>query len=244
VCAGDGRLFGSYEALEGGLTNDALVDLTGGIGYRVDLTRKHELPQDLFARLQMQDKMSTLMSCSINVIMLITKSLIILSAPSMWLTWTMNGCIMPIICQFWDCKLLLVISLSHVSSKYPGLCHLLFSRHVSILQESVVIPSRLRGVYLLGLAGHSNNRSTGTRGFLTHCCALLLPAAAAAAVLSRDQSLRWRQWKMQQHRLHPVWSAAVLMQATRRTMETRLSNGLILGHAYSITRVLKVRWCC
>jgi len=61
------RLFGSYEALEGGMTNDALVDFTGGIGYRVDLTKKHELPSDLFTRLQTLDGMSTLMSCSITV---------------------------------------------------------------------------------------------------------------------------------------------------------------------------------
>jgi len=65
------RLFGSYEALEGGMTNDALVDFTGGISYRVDLMCKHELPQDLFTRLQTQDRMSTLMSCSINVCLLI-----------------------------------------------------------------------------------------------------------------------------------------------------------------------------
>jgi len=32
------------------------------------------------------------------------------------------------------------------------------------------------------------------------------------------------------------------MQATRQTMETRLSNGLVIGHAYSITRVLEVRF--
>lgn len=59
------RLFGSYEALEGGMTNDALVDFTGGIGYRVDLTDQDE--QDLFAWMQNQNKMNTLMSCSIYV---------------------------------------------------------------------------------------------------------------------------------------------------------------------------------
>jgi len=61
------RLFGSYEALEGGMTTDALVDFTGGTSYRIDLTKKHELPQDFFAQLQRLDRMSTLMSCSINV---------------------------------------------------------------------------------------------------------------------------------------------------------------------------------
>jgi len=60
-------LFGSYEALEGGMTDDALVDFTGGVGYRVDLTKKRDLPRDLFARMQMHYRMSTLMGCSINV---------------------------------------------------------------------------------------------------------------------------------------------------------------------------------
>jgi len=64
------RLFGSYEALAGGQVGDALVDFTGGIGYRIDLTKKRELPRDLFARLQIQDNMSTLMGCSINVSLL------------------------------------------------------------------------------------------------------------------------------------------------------------------------------
>jgi len=32
-----------------------------------------------------------------------------------------------------------------------------------------------------------------------------------------------------------------MLQSTRRTRETRLSNGLFLGHAYGITRVLEVQ---
>jgi len=60
-------LFHSYEALNGGWTEEALVDFTGGIGYRVDLTRQHETPQVMFAQLQALDKMSSLMGCSINV---------------------------------------------------------------------------------------------------------------------------------------------------------------------------------
>ena len=60
------RLFGSYEALEGGMMGDALVDFTGGVGYRVDLKWKHNLPEDFFRRLQTLDNMSTLMGCSIN----------------------------------------------------------------------------------------------------------------------------------------------------------------------------------
>ena len=61
------RLFGSYEALEGGWTNDALVDFTGGIGHRLDLSKRHEHTRDLFRTLQKMEKMSTLMGCSINV---------------------------------------------------------------------------------------------------------------------------------------------------------------------------------
>jgi len=61
------RLFGSYEALHGGMMNDALVDFTGGTSYHLDLRKKHKLPQDLFTELQTLDKMSTLMGCSITV---------------------------------------------------------------------------------------------------------------------------------------------------------------------------------
>ena len=60
-------MFGSYEALNGGLTEEALVDFTGGIGYRIDLTKKDELHSDLFGLLQYLDHMSTLMGCSIYV---------------------------------------------------------------------------------------------------------------------------------------------------------------------------------
>jgi len=67
-------LFGSYEALIGGVTEEALVDFTGGIGCRFDLRRKHELPSDLFAQMQALDKMSTLMGCGINVTILHTSA--------------------------------------------------------------------------------------------------------------------------------------------------------------------------
>lgn len=61
------RLCGSYEAMDGGWTEDGLVDFTGGIGHRIDLTKKKELPADFFDLLMRQDKMNNLMGCSITV---------------------------------------------------------------------------------------------------------------------------------------------------------------------------------
>jgi Calpain family cysteine protease len=55
--------------MEGGWTEDAMVDFTGGIGQRIDLTRKKEIPPNFFDRLLVQHQMSTLMGCSINVSM-------------------------------------------------------------------------------------------------------------------------------------------------------------------------------
>jgi len=61
-------LYGSYEALSGGLTEDALVDFTGGIAYHVDLRKmRRSDPRDLFDRLMTHDKLSTLMGCGITV---------------------------------------------------------------------------------------------------------------------------------------------------------------------------------
>lgn len=58
------KLVGSYEAMEGGWTEDALVDFTGGIGQRMDLTKPKG--PEFYQFLQRQFKMSTLMGCSIN----------------------------------------------------------------------------------------------------------------------------------------------------------------------------------
>lgn len=58
------KLVGSYEAMEGGWTEDALVDFTGGIGQRIDLTKPKE--PEFFNYLLRQNQMSTLMACSIN----------------------------------------------------------------------------------------------------------------------------------------------------------------------------------
>lgn len=59
------RLVGSYEAMEGGWTEDALVDFTGGIGQRIDLTKTK--PPEFFRFLLALNNMSTLMGCAIHV---------------------------------------------------------------------------------------------------------------------------------------------------------------------------------
>ena len=61
------RLHGSYEALVGGWTEDALVDFTGGIGSRINLRKPGEVPSDFFQDILKQDKRNTLMGCSIKV---------------------------------------------------------------------------------------------------------------------------------------------------------------------------------
>lgn len=62
------RLYGSYEALEGGWTEDALVDFTGGVGSRINLKHPEQLPKDFFEDfLCSQDKFNTLLGCSIGV---------------------------------------------------------------------------------------------------------------------------------------------------------------------------------
>jgi len=61
------RLGGSYEAMDGGWTEDALVDFTGGIGYRIDLMKPADLPKNFYNTLLKHDEMSSLMGCSITV---------------------------------------------------------------------------------------------------------------------------------------------------------------------------------
>ncbi len=66
------RLHGSYEALEGGWTEDGLVDFTGGLGSQVDLNNPDKLPDNFFEMLHKFFGMSTMMgscifvSCSIE----------------------------------------------------------------------------------------------------------------------------------------------------------------------------------
>ena len=66
------RLAGSYEALSGGQTGDALVDFTGGVneaidiregGYQNDETKQ----QELFVKMEHGHSHKSLISCSIHV---------------------------------------------------------------------------------------------------------------------------------------------------------------------------------
>ncbi|KAH9487987.1 hypothetical protein Btru_066755 [Bulinus truncatus] len=59
------KLYGSYESLESGFTQDAMVDLTGGISEVIDIKRKDKVP-DLYNLLYTSYKMRTLMGASIN----------------------------------------------------------------------------------------------------------------------------------------------------------------------------------
>ncbi|KAK0056938.1 calpain-9, partial [Biomphalaria pfeifferi] len=60
------KLHGSYEGLEGGFTQDAMVDLTGGISEFIDLRDKRKIPSNLFQLLETSYKMKTLMGAAIS----------------------------------------------------------------------------------------------------------------------------------------------------------------------------------
>jgi len=59
------RVHGSYEALVGGFTSDALTDFTGGFAKKYHLGAK--APTDLFQLMSKAYRKGTLMGCSINV---------------------------------------------------------------------------------------------------------------------------------------------------------------------------------
>ncbi|KAH9519602.1 hypothetical protein Btru_003120 [Bulinus truncatus] len=59
------KLHGSYEGLEGGFTQDAMVDLTGGISEFIDLSDKKKIPNNLFHLLCTSYTMKTLMGAAI-----------------------------------------------------------------------------------------------------------------------------------------------------------------------------------
>jgi hypothetical protein len=61
----DFRLCGSYEALSGGLTSEALTDFTGGIVERFELGSK--APKELWQIMQKAVSKGSLMGCSIDV---------------------------------------------------------------------------------------------------------------------------------------------------------------------------------
>ena len=66
------RLAGSYEALTGGQTGDALVDFTGGVNETVDIREggyqsDEAKQQELFAKMEHGHNHKSLISCSIHV---------------------------------------------------------------------------------------------------------------------------------------------------------------------------------
>lgn len=66
------RMYGCYEALDGGNTADALVDFTGGVSEPLDLMENgfkedEEKRNDLFERVLKVHNRGGLISCSIQV---------------------------------------------------------------------------------------------------------------------------------------------------------------------------------
>lgn len=59
------KLYGSYRALEGGLTIEAAVDFTGGIPEMVDLTSLKTSKEELFYKLLRADQNNAFLSCSL-----------------------------------------------------------------------------------------------------------------------------------------------------------------------------------
>ena len=55
---------GSYEALKGGQTSEAMEDFSGGVAESIDLKKP---PPDLFKYMMKADRLNSLMGCSIKV---------------------------------------------------------------------------------------------------------------------------------------------------------------------------------
>lgn len=80
------RIFGSYEALEGGHARDALVNMTGGVGEDItmsDYTDSSEKKKKLFKILKSSIKDGSLISASISVR---KKILFLIRRYSLWLS--------------------------------------------------------------------------------------------------------------------------------------------------------------
>lgn len=61
------RLHGCYQALDGGKLNDAIVDMTGCISERIDLSDKSKIPANLYDILWKSFKMNSLFGASIHL---------------------------------------------------------------------------------------------------------------------------------------------------------------------------------
>ncbi|CAG2195591.1 CAPNN [Mytilus edulis] len=61
------KLRGNYEALDGGKTQDAIVDMTGSISETIDLTEKSNIPDNLYDLVWKSYQMNSLMGASIHV---------------------------------------------------------------------------------------------------------------------------------------------------------------------------------
>ena len=61
------KLYGSYKALEGGLTRESAVDFTGGIPEMIDISNLQLSEQKLFDLMRKADANNAFMSCSLSV---------------------------------------------------------------------------------------------------------------------------------------------------------------------------------
>ena len=67
MCLLSVRLHGSYEALVGGKMQDALVDMTAGVGEVISLRERATVPKGLFRIMVKMERANTLMGCAITV---------------------------------------------------------------------------------------------------------------------------------------------------------------------------------
>ena len=61
------KLYGSYQALDGGLTIEAAVDFTGGIPEVINLADKNRKPEDIFNEMLEAYVANGFLSCSLSV---------------------------------------------------------------------------------------------------------------------------------------------------------------------------------
>ena len=61
------RLRGNYEALDGGKLQDALVDMTGGLGEIIDISEDAEIPDNLYDLMWKSSQMNSMLGASISV---------------------------------------------------------------------------------------------------------------------------------------------------------------------------------